>query len=252
MVFWKKKRVNISTMMAFSWKNARNLLTVSLLATAIALPNFPKPSNLLGDYSYNAANVITRNMLIIGSSSSGTYSAIKLRDLKTSVAVVEAKGLLGGHTKTWTDPVTKGKVDLRVIVFHNNDLVRKYFGRYQISLTKASPVPGVRKFYNSHSGKIVPGYIPPSPNFTTYAAQLAKYPYLEFGFDLPDPVPNNLVLSFGNFVKKYNLGGFVRFATGFCQGVGDILKLPSIYIFKYISLSVLQNIQTGFSYHRAP
>ena len=232
--------------MVFSWQNVRNLFAVSLLGTAVALPDSPEPLNLLGDYSYNAADVITRDVLIIGGGSSGTYSALKLRDLGKSVAVVEAKGLLGGHTETWTDPVTKGKVDLGVIVFHDNDLVRKYFGRYQIPLTKAGPVPGVRKFYNSHTGKIVPDYIPPSPNFTTYAAQLAKYPYLEFGFDLPDPVPDDLVLSFGDFVKKYDLGGFVRFATGFGQGVGDILKLPTIYIFKYISLSVLQGIQAGF------
>lgn len=229
--------------MMFSWKKARDLLAASLLATAVALPDSPQPLNL-GDYS---PDVITRDVLIIGGGSSGTYSAIKLRDLGKSVAVVEAKGVLGGHTETWTDPVTGGKVDLGVIVFHDNDLVRKYFGRYQIPLTKRGPFPGVRKYYDSRTGKIVPGYVPPTPNFTTYAAQLAKYPYLEAGFDLPDPVPEDLFLSFGNFVKKYNLGSFVHFAaTNTAQGVGDILQLPTIYILKYISLSVLQSLQSGF------
>ena len=228
-------------MVFLSWKSARNLLAVSLLATmAVALPDPPKHFNQ-GDYS--PADVITRDVLIIGGGSSGTYSAINLRDLGKSVAVVEAKGVLGGHTETWTDPVTKGKVDIGVIVFHDNDLVRKYFGRYQIPLTKADIGSGVTKYYDSHTGKNVPGYTPPSPNFTTYAAQLAKYPYLEDGFDLPEPVPEDLVLSFGDFAKKYNLGGFVNFASGFAQGVGDILKLPTIYIFKYIGLSVLQGIQ---------
>ncbi len=229
--------------MMFSWEKAHKLLAVSLLATAVALPDSPQPPNL-GDYS---PEVIRRDVLIIGGGSSGTYSAIKLRDLGKSVAVVEAKGVLGGHTETWTDPVTGGKVDLGVIVFHDNDLVRKYFGRYQIPLTKAGPVPGVRKYYDSRTGKNLPAYLPPNPNFTTYAAQLAKYPYLEAGFDLPDPVPEDLLLSFGNFVKKYNLRDFVNFATvNIAQGVGDILKLPTIYIFKYISLSVLPNLQSGF------
>lgn len=65
-----------------------------------------------------------------GGGSTGTYSAIKLRDLGKSVAVVEAKAVLGGHTETWTDPITQAKVDIGVIVFHDLDLVRKYFGRY--------------------------------------------------------------------------------------------------------------------------
>ena len=232
-------------MVFFSLGSARNILAVSLLATtAVAFPDHSKPLNQ-GDYS--PADIITRDVLIIGGGASGTYSAIKLRDLGKSVVVVEAKGVLGGHTETWTDPVTKGKVDLGVIVFHDNDLVRKYFGRYQIPLTKQEPGPNVTNYYDSRTGKNVLGYSPPNPNFTNYAAQLAKYPYLEAGFDLPEPVPEDLVLSFGDFAKKYNLGSFANFATvHIAQGVGDILKLPTIYILKYISLSVLQNVQAGF------
>ncbi len=228
----------------FSWKKARNLLAVSLLlATAVALPDSPKPRTL-GDYS---PDVIIRDVLIIGGGSTGTYSAIKLRDLGKSVAVVEAKGVLGGHTETWTDPVSGGKVELGVIVFHDNDLVRKYFERYQIPLTKVLPFPGVRKYYDSRTGKNLPGYVPPNPNFTAYAAQLAKYPYLEAGFDLPDPVPEDLLLNFGDFVEKYNLGDIVRFVTiGIAQGSDDILKLPTIYILKVVSLSLLQNVQNGY------
>lgn len=229
--------------MMFSWKKAHGLLAVSLLATAVALPDSPQPLNL-GD---DSSDVITRDVLIIGGGSSGTYSALKLRDLGKSVAVVEAKGLLGGHTETWTDPVSGGKVELGVIIFHDNDLVRKYFGRYQIPLTKVDPFLGVRKYYDSRTGKNLPAFVPPKPNFTAYAAQLAKYPYLEDGFDLPDPVPEDLVLSFGNFVKKYHLGDLVHFATNrVVQGVGDILNLPTIYFLKSLTLSVLQNIQSGF------
>ena len=229
--------------MVFSWKNALSFFAVSLLATVVALPDSAKP---IKQADYIPANIITRDVLVIGGGSSGTYSAIKLRDLGKSVAVVEAKAVLGGHTETWTDPVTQAKVDIGVIVFHDDDLVRKYFGRYQIPLTKIDFGPTVTKYYNFRTGKNVPGYPSPDPNFATYAALLAKYPYLEAGFDLPDPVPEELLLSFGDFAKKYNLGGFVNFAAGFAQGLGDILKLPSIYVLKNISLSVLQNLQAGF------
>lgn len=112
------------------------LLAISLLRTTavVALPESRQPSLKLGDY--DSSDVISRDVLIIGGGSSGTYSALRLRDLGKSVAVVEAKGLLGGHTETWTDPVSRGKVELGVIIFHDNELVRKYFGRYQIPLTK--------------------------------------------------------------------------------------------------------------------
>ena len=230
--------------MVFSCKSALGFFAVSLLATAVALPDPSKPINQ-GDYS--PADIITRDVLVIGGGSSGTYSAIKLRDLGKSVAVVEAKAVLGGHTETWTDPVTQAKVDIGVIVFHDEDLVRKYFGRYQIPLTKLDFGPTVTKYYNFRTGKSIPGYTSPDPNFTAYAALLAtKYPYLESGFDLPDPVPEDLLLSFGDFAKKYNLGGFVNFAASFAQGLGDLLKLPSIYVLKNISLAVLQNLQAGF------
>lgn len=229
--------------MVFTWKNALKLFAVSLPATAVALPDPLKPIN---HEDYSSHDIITRDVLIIGGGSTGTYSAIKLRDLGKSVAVVEAKALLGGHTETWTDPVTQAKVDIGVIVFHDDELVRKYFGRYQIPLTKANFGPGVAKFYNSRTGKNVPGYASPDPNFTTYTALLAKFPYLEAGFDLPEPVPEDLLLSFGDFVKKYNLGGFANFAADFSQGVGDILNLPTIYVLKGIGFSILQNLQTGF------
>ena len=197
--------------MIFSWKNAHKHLVMSLLVTAAAdaLPDAPQPLNL-GEYS---PEVIHRNVLIIGGSLSGTYSDIKLRDLGKTLAVVEMKGVLSGHIKTCTDPVTGEKVDLGIIIFHVNNLVWKYFGRYQIPLTNVGPVSGMRKYYDSRPGKILPAYLPPTPNFMGNAAQLAKYLYLEVGFDLPNPVPADLLLSFGNFVHKYNIGDFVRFAT---------------------------------------
>lgn len=231
-------------MVFFSKKNILNFLTVSLLTTAVAVPN--GLSNTINQRDYSPTDIITRDVLIIGGGSTGTYSALKLCDLGKSVAVVEAKGVLGGHTETWTDPITQAKVDIGVIVFHDLDIVRKYFGRHQIPLTKLDLGPSLTKFYDSRTGKNIPGYVPPDPNFATYAGLLAKYPYLEAGFDLPDPVPEDLLLSFGDFAKKYNLGGFVNFAADFGQGIGDILKVPTIYVLKNISSSVIKSLQAGF------
>ncbi|KAE8354218.1 hypothetical protein BDV28DRAFT_131459 [Aspergillus coremiiformis] len=79
-----------------------------------------------------------------------------------------------------------------------------------------------------------------------YSAQLIKYPYLNTGFNLPDPVPADLLLPFGEFVTKYNLQGAVDIIALFNQGVGDIRQQLTLYMMKYFSLDVLQAALGGF------
>ncbi len=79
-----------------------------------------------------------------------------------------------------------------------------------------------------------------------YGEQVAQYPYLEFGWDLPDPVPADLLLPFGEFVKKYSLDALFPFIWLFTEGIGDILNKPTVYVFKYLSLSTLESLQSGF------
>ena len=50
----------------------------------------------------------------------------------------------------------------------------------------------------------------PRGALAAYAAQLARYPYLDAGFDLPYPVPSDLLLPFGDFVKKDSLESGVQ------------------------------------------
>jgi hypothetical protein len=49
--------------------------------------------------------------------------------------VVEAKDRLGGRAKTYHDPVTGGTVDIGVLVFEDEPLVRNYFSRFGVGLT---------------------------------------------------------------------------------------------------------------------
>jgi hypothetical protein len=79
-----------------------------------------------------------------------------------------------------------------------------------------------------------------------YSAQVAKYPYLDLGFNLTYPVPDDLLLSFGQFVTKYSIGALVPFMWTFVQGIGDLLNVPTIYVMKYLGISSLGNIQDGF------
>ena len=85
-----------------------------------------------------------------------------------------------------------------------------------------------------------------SAGLAAYGAQCAKYPYLEKGFDLPDVIPADLLMPWGDFVKKYNLGSMVGFHSRFAQGMGDTLTQPTLYVIKNFGSDILRNIQIGF------
>ncbi|AGZ38854.1 NAD(P)/FAD-dependent oxidoreductase [Actinoplanes friuliensis] len=217
------------------------------LAGAGALP---QPEAMAQASVLGSDSIITRDVAVIGGGATGTYAAIRLRDMGKSVAVIETADRLGGHTHTYTDPATGGKVDIGVIVWHELPIVRDWFARFDVPLEKASfDSPGmVSKYVDYRTGKEVTGYTPsdPSAALGAYAAQLAQYPYLEAGFDLPNPVPPDLLLPFGDFVKKYDLGAVVGTIFNFGQGLGDLLRQPTLYVFKNFGLDILRNLQVGF------
>ena len=225
-----------------------SFLTLLQLFVFTALTSLTKAA--IDPAAFPASSIITRDVCIIGGGSTGTYSAIRLSDSGKSVVVVEAKNVLGGHTNTYTDPSSKETVDYGVQIFHNLDSVRKYFARFDIPLqTAVLGSPGtVTEYVDFRTGKVVPGFTAPDPSagFAAYGAQVAKYPYLEAGFDLPDPVPADLLLPFGDFVKKYNLDALVPTLFDFVQGVGNILDRSTIYVFKYFGLTALQDLSIGF------
>lgn len=193
---------------------------------------------------------LTCDVAVIGGGAAGTYAAIRLRDLGLDVVVVERTGRLGGHTQTYTDPATGGTVDIGVVVWHDQPLVRQWFERFDVPLRKASfDVPGTETiFVDYRTGREVPGYTPPDPTaaLARYGEQLARYPYLEYGFELPDPVPPDLLLPFGDFVRRYGLDDAVPTVFTFGQGLGDLLRRPTLYVMKNFGLDILRNIRVGF------
>jgi len=227
---------------SFQW-----LFALSLASLAASLP-----SPAIDTSAYRSGSIIKRDVCIIGGGASGTYAAIGLRDKGKSVAVVEAQGVLGGHTNTYTDPATKATYDYGVIEFDNTTTVTSYFARFNIPLTTVSNTASsaLKNYYvDFRTGKNVTGYTSTDPTaaFGSYAAQLAKYPFLNTpGWDLPDPVPADLLIPFGDFIKKYNLAGAAYTLNEYAQGFGDLLTIPSLYVLKYFGLSVLEGAQTGF------
>jgi hypothetical protein len=70
------------------------------------------------------------------------------------------------------------------------------------------------------------------------------YPYLSAGFFLPHPVPEDLVLSFGDFAKKHQIEPVVFLFNLYTQG-WDISKVPAVYALILVNLELASDIQAG-------
>jgi hypothetical protein len=194
--------------------------------------------------------IITRDVAIVGGGASGTFSAVQLHDQGKSVVVIEKEDVMGGHTNTYQDPVTKKTVDYGVVVFHNQQVVRDYFTRLNVSyiISTGSGTSSKPSWLDVHTATPV-NYTSPDPTagLAAYKAQLEKYHDLELGFFLPNPVPDDLLLPFGEFATKYqDIGNAVYKIFEYAQGLGDFLNQPTLYVLKAIGLEAIQAISTGF------
>ena len=155
---------------------------------------------------YSPFDIITRDVCIIGGGPAGTHAAIRLRQHNKSVVVVEKQDRLGGQTNTYIDPESGRAVDYGVTYFQNLSSVRDMFGHFEIPLTKAVFDYKMHMFDFRTGTPVQDSSKAEMAAFTEkYMAQLAEYPYLKTGFDLPDPVPEDLLLTFGEFVRKYDM-----------------------------------------------
>jgi hypothetical protein len=59
-----------------------------------------------------------------------------------------------------------------------------------------------------------------------------QFPFLDNGFNLPDPVPEDILLPWANFMAKYGLDAAAFSVYGINQGVGNEMALPALYAMK--------------------
>lgn len=197
---------------------------------------------------------VEKDAVVIGGGASGTIAALKLKDAGESVAVIEKKGRLGGHTETYHDPVTGGTVDCGVVVYQQLPITHEIFGRYNIPLTKVnySALPFTYSYADFKTGTLL--NVSASATELEYTAAaiekyygiVSNYTYLNDGFELPDPIPEDLLLTFGEFVAKYELDAAVFTIASYAQGFGDLLKLPAIYVLKLFNPDVILDQSIGF------
>ena len=225
----------------------------------------------LEGYEGESLEILERDVCVIGGGASGTYSAIRLQQMNQTVALIEKESRLGGHVNTYVDAGTNQTYDYGVSLWvrrlravlcsllhcspayqaqRNETAVTDFFDSLGIPVTSVQTGNGPVSLYaNFANATRVSPTVLASGNITTslqtYLVQLAKYPYLTNGFNLPDPVPEDLLLPFGEFVKKYDLDAVAFTIYSYNQGIGNILAQPTIYVLKYFPASTVLAAFTG-------
>jgi hypothetical protein len=204
--------------------------------------------------SVSAIQTITRDVVVIGGGVAGTYTAVRLGDFQKSVVIVEQKETLGGATKTYHDPVTGQTIDSGVQLFQNLDIVKNFYARFDLPLANVSfglsGAGGGLIPVDFRTGKLLNISALPSAvagAFAKYSAQLARFPFLtEPGIQLPDPVPDDLLLPFGQFAEKFGVQDIVQLIALEAEGFGNVTEATTLYIFKFFNQIVLDNLASHF------
>ncbi|EMT73004.1 hypothetical protein NOF04DRAFT_1363469 [Fusarium oxysporum II5] len=168
---------------------------------------------------------ITKNVhvdvAVIGGGSSGIHAAINLKDAGAAVAVIEKKDQIGGHAEIYINPKTKVPANIGAVLFENTNTVHKYLSRLGVAVAKHNPFKATpsTKMYDFTLGVPVPAQDEAEAAATkkamaaamqTYSQNvLSKYPWIDQGYHVPDPVPEELLLPFGQFAQQNNFSAIL-------------------------------------------
>lgn len=109
---------------------------------------------------------------------------------------MEEKGCLGGHEETYTDPKTGDAIENGVVIWHNLTIFKDYFERLIVSLMRASfDSIGVTKYVDFNPEILIP-IIPNLTLWRPWGHTIPSFPNIRM-FELPYPVPFDLLLPFG-------------------------------------------------------
>ncbi|OJI87359.1 hypothetical protein ASPTUDRAFT_74171 [Aspergillus tubingensis CBS 134.48] len=175
---------------------------------------------------------ITCDICILGGGSSGTYSAIQLKDAGKHVVVIEPNNRLGGHAETLYLP-DGNYVDYGVEGVFNNELSRNYFRRLGVDWKPLLPLNKRTDFVDFSTGERVDppaGILQALVSTFIYRSSIKHWTFLTKGvYDLPDPVPEDLLRPFRDFVEKHSLEAALHLVFLFSQNVGNLLDMPTLY-----------------------
>ncbi|OJJ83955.1 uncharacterized protein ASPGLDRAFT_66905 [Aspergillus glaucus CBS 516.65] len=218
------------------------LLSTSFALSTTTAPQFQcTPSPTLPHQSIDIA--------ILGGGASGTFSAIHLQNkhANQTLALIEAKPKLGGQVNTYHDPSTGLTAEYGVNQYTDVPGAAEFLDALGIPYTRSGTRGGDRGggsgYIDIQNGRILDGPSEEEGNETAKAIRvyreiLGRYPELEEGFLLPEPVPEDLVLPFTELARKY---GIERAVLPLSTGMGDLDSVPTLYVMKHYGTHVYRN-----------
>lgn len=138
---------------------------------------------------------------------------------------------------TYRDPTSGGTFDYGVQIFSNISVVRDFFSHYKIPLVPAGPLGGsTSQTVDFSSG--LPITVPQDTAaigqaLMGYGAQVAKYPSLNTFWKIPQPIPEDLLMPFGDFLQKYNLQSLAYIVYSYQQGLANVLAQTTLYLIRF-------------------
>ncbi|GJC83373.1 beta-cyclopiazonate dehydrogenase [Colletotrichum liriopes] len=228
---------------------------LSLCALGASLINAsPVGLGCYDESAFKPEDIIQRDVLIVGGGATGAYAAVRLRDQNKTVAVVERADKLGGHVNTFRDPATGAPIDYGVQAYIQNDQTTQFFERFGVQLNASALSPFPSRVVDFKTGFVIPNATAVDPN--TLVGPLANYLFATLNFDflaqgaydIPENVPEDLLLPFGQFVEKYNLTDVVQVVWIFAHGVGNLLETPTLYVLQNFGQPHLLGLSAGYLY----
>ncbi|KAJ6468993.1 hypothetical protein C8R47DRAFT_1078128 [Mycena vitilis] len=219
------------------------LLLASVLARGAVASN-PLPPHY---------TTISRDVVVIGGGSSGTYAAVNLHERGRSVVVLERQGRLGGHVETYHDPAGKPH-NVGVTVYYNNSINEAYFSLLGVPTAPLASQANGDVYLDFATGKTVPGFDVVGeiqsffPALTAYAAYAkATYPYLTLSYEnLTYPLPEELLEPFTVFAARHNFTAMLQFFNGDAQNIGNLWDLPTYQGLHALDPKLVQAVLDGF------
>jgi beta-cyclopiazonate dehydrogenase len=176
-------------------------------------------------------------VIILGGGSTGTYAAIRLKDQGKTVAVVERNDYLGGHGETYyTEDNTP--LNFGVEGFFNTSVTRDYLERLQVPYRRRDPAPAQVDYVSLRTGERAEypaDQLKENEAFEKWVNAISHFGFLDNGiYRIPEPVPEDLITPFPDFVKKYHLEDIVHVL--FSHTSGDVLDMITLYVIQYIGV----------------
>ena len=142
-------------------------------------------------------------------------------------------------------------MNVGVLAFHNISVVIDYFARLKIATINPGAYDYSTHYYDFETGLRVPGFVPASDAevgaaIESYINILAtKYSYLQTGYFFPDPVPEELLIPFGEFVNIHGLRALMPVLNLLLQNIGNLWEVPTVQVLKSCDISLAQSILDG-------